>query len=124
MRDLTLISSIQPSTAPILATSKLQTMLWQNKEIVFLLALLGVMQALNHRLQNRRGGQFTTGRFASRGETKTAKRLWKQQRSNGGLTAALKVGQIHLPFANEGGSVAGAPGSGKTFSVIDRKSVV
>jgi len=94
-------------------------MLWQNKEIVFLLALLAVMQVLNHRLQNRRGGQFTTGRFASRREIKTAERLWKQQRSNGGLTAALKVGQINLPYANEGGSVAGAPGSGKTFSVID-----
>lgn len=119
MRDLTLISSVQPRPAPALAASNLQTMLWQNKEIVFLLALLGVMQALNHRLQNRRGGQFTTGRFANRGETKTAERLWKQQRSRGGLTAALKVGQIHLPFANEGGSVAGAPGSGKTFSVID-----
>ena len=119
MGNHTLISSVQPTPTPVLATSNLQTMLWQNKEIVFLLALLGVMQALNRRLQNRRGGQFTTGRFANRGETKTAERLWKQQCSNGGLTAALKVGQIHLPFANEGGSVAGAPGSGKTFSVID-----
>ena len=119
MRELTVIASVQEKPAPVLAASNLQTMLWQNKEIVFLLALLGVMQVLNHRLQNRRGGQFTTGRFANRRETKTAERLWKQQRSNGGLTAALKVGQIHLPFANEGGSVAGAPGSGKTFSVID-----
>ena len=57
--------------------------------------------------------------FANRREIKTAERLWKQQRLNGGLTAALKVGQINLPYANEGGSVAGAPGSGKTFSVID-----
>lgn len=104
---------------PVLAASKLQTMLWQNKEIVFLIALLAVMQVLNRRLQSGRGGQFTTGRFANRRETKTAERLWKQQRSNGGLTAALKVGQINLPYANEGGSVAGAPGSGKTFSVID-----
>lgn len=119
MRDRTLISSIQPNPTPVLAESNLQTMLWQNKEIVFLLALLGVMQVLNHRLQNRRGGQFTTGRFASQREIKTAERLWKKQRSNGGLTAALKVGQINLPYANEGGSIAGAPGSGKTFSVID-----
>ena len=119
LRDHVLISSIQPSPAPVLAASKLQTMLWQNKEIVFLMALLAVMQVLNHRLQNGRGGQFTTGRFANRREIKTAERLWKQQRSNGGLTAALKVGQINLPYANEGGSVAGAPGSGKTFSVID-----
>ena len=94
-------------------------MLWQNKEIVFLMALLAVMQVLNHRLQSGRGGQFTTGRFANRREVKTAERLWQQQRSNRGLTAALKVGQINLPYANEGGSVAGAPGSGKTFSVID-----
>ena len=119
MGDLTLISSVQPNPMPVLAASNLQTMLWQNKEIVFLLALLVVMQALNHRLQNRRGGQFTTGRFANRREIKTAERLWKQQRSSGGLTAALKVGQIDLPYANEGSSVAGAPGTGKTFSVID-----
>ena len=119
MSNRTLIYSVQPNPAPVLAASNLQTMLWQNKEIVFLLALLAVMQVFNHRLQNRRGGQFTTGRFANRREIKTAERLWKQQRSNGGLTAALKVGQINLPYANEGGSVAGAPGSGKTFSVID-----
>jgi len=104
---------------PVLAASNLQTMLWQNKEIVFLLALVVVMQILNHRLQNRRGGQFTTGRFANRRETKTAEQLLKKQHLEKGLTAALKVGQINLPFANEGGSVAGAPGSGKTFSVID-----
>ena len=104
---------------PVLAASNLQTMLWQNKEIVFLLALVVVMQILNHRLQNSRGGQFTTGRFANRRETKTAAQLLKKQHLEKGLTAALKVGQINLPFANEGGSVAGAPGSGKTFSVID-----
>lgn len=119
MGDLILISFIQPTLMPVLAASNLQTMLWQNKEIVFLLALVVVMQILNHRLQNRRGGQFTTGRFANRRETKTAEQLLKKQHLEKGLTAALKVGQINLPFANEGGSVAGAPGSGKTFSVID-----
>ncbi len=35
------------------------------------------------------------------------------------MTAAVKVGQIYLPFINEGCSIAGAPGTGKTFSVID-----
>jgi len=119
MGDLILISFIQPTSMPVLAASNLQTMLWQNKEIVFLLALVVVMQILNHRLQNSRGGQFTTGRFANRRETKTAAQLLKKQHLEKGLTAALKVGQINLPFANEGGSVAGAPGSGKTFSVID-----
>ena len=113
MADPILVYALQPSPMPVLAASNLQTMLWENKEIVFLIALLVVMQVLNHRLQNGLGGQFTTGRFANRREIKTAERLWKQQRANGGLTAALKVGQINLPYANEGGSVAGAPGSGK-----------
>ena len=114
-----IVSTVQTIYMPVLAAANLQTMLWENKEIVFLIALLVVMQVLNQRLQNGLGGQFTTGRFANRREIKTAERLWQQQRDSKGLTAALKVGQINLPYANEGGSVAGAPGSGKTFSVID-----
>ncbi|MGB3754094.1 MAG: type IV secretion system DNA-binding domain-containing protein [Parerythrobacter sp.] len=118
MRNQVLISTIQTSPDSIPA-SNLANTLWQNKEIGFLLGLLVVMQFLNRQLQKGRPGQFTTGRFASGKEIRTAARLLKKQHADKGLTAALKVGQINLPFINEGGSVAGAPGSGKTFSVID-----
>lgn len=119
MQRQILSQSVQPSSAPPLAATNLKTLFLQHKEIVFLLGLLGVMQFLNHRLQSGRGGKFTTGRFANRREAKMAERLAQQQRKEGGLTAALQAGQIHLPYANEGGSVAGAPGTGKTFSVLD-----
>jgi type IV secretion system protein VirD4 len=116
------IPSVQPQLTallPLLAESNLRLVLWQNKEIIFLITLIAGVQLLNGYFENGKSGKFTTGRFANRREIKTAERLWKQQRSAGGLTAALKVAQINLPYANEGGSVAGAPGSGKTFSVID-----
>ncbi len=119
MPDQTLTPSIPASLEPEPAASNLADKLWENQSIVFLVGLLVVMQFLNKQLQKNRPGQFTTGRFANKGEVKSAERLLKKQHSEKGLTAALKVGQINLPFVNEGCSVAGAPGTGKTFSVID-----
>lgn len=118
MKDST-TTSIPASPEPTVSAPNLANTLWQYKHIGFLLGLLVVMQFFNRQLEKGKPGQFTTGRFANKRETKTAERLLKQQHKEKGLTAALKVGQINLPFANEGGSVAGAPGSGKTFSVID-----
>ena len=119
MKDPTVTTSIPATSEPTPAAPNLASTLWQYKHIGFLLGLLVVMQFFNRQLEKGKPGQFTTGRFANKRETKTAERLLKQQHKEKGLTAALKVGQINLPFANEGGSVAGAPGSGKTFSVID-----
>lgn len=90
-----------------------------NTPILGLGGLMGLMLIFEQYQKKGRAGKLTTGRFANRRELGTAKRLFQKQRKEKGLTAAVKVGQIHLPFINEGCSVAGAPGSGKTFSVID-----
>lgn len=108
----------QPPPSPT-GTNSLTTLLVQNKEIVGLLGLLIVMQLLNRQMAKGKAGKITTGRFANRREFSAAKRLRKQQQKAGGLTAALQAGQIDLPYANESIAVAGAPGTGKTFSAID-----
>lgn len=91
----------------------------QNKPVLGLVGMLVMMLAFEQYQKKGRPGKLTTGRFASRKELSTARRLFHKQRKDGGLTAAVQVGQIHLPFINEGFSVAGAPGTGKTFSAID-----
>ena len=107
----------------LLSTATSESPAWklivQNKDIVFLVGLVCIVQAFNKYQQLGRPGRFTTGRFASRKEVRTAKRLVKKQREEKGLTAAVTAGQVNIPFANEGVAIAGAPGTGKTFSVID-----
>lgn len=80
---------------------------------------MAFMLAFNEFQKKGKPGKLTTGRFANGKEKRTAKRLFLKQTEEKGLTAAAKVGQIYLPFINEGVSIAGAPGTGKTFSVID-----
>lgn len=103
----------------LLQAASVKAFVSENGSIVGMCGLLVVMLAFNEYQKKSRGGKLTTGRFAGRKELSTAKRLYKKQTKEGGLTAAAKVGQIYLPFINESVSIAGAPGTGKTFSVID-----
>ena len=79
MKDQTLTTSVQPSPEPAPPAPNLANTLWQYKHIGFLLGLLVVMQFFNRQLEKGKPGQFTTGRFANKRETKTAERLLKQQ---------------------------------------------
>lgn len=99
--------------------SSVKTLISQNTHILGLVGLLVLMLGFEQLQKKGRPGKLTTGRFANRKEKGTAKRLFLKQRKDKGLTAALKAGQLYLPFANEGLSIAGAPGTGKTFSVFD-----
>ena len=110
---MSLLFLLQTSTADI------KTLVSENMPILGLCGLLVLMMGFNEYQKKGRGGKLTTGRFASRKEINTAKRLFSKLTQEKGLTAAVKVGQIYLPFINEGCSIAGAPGTGKTFSVID-----
>ena len=100
-------------------TLDIKSLVSENMPILGLCGLLVLMMSFNEYQKKGRGGKLTTGRFASRKEINTAKRLFSKLTEEKGLTAAVKVGQIYLPFINEGCSIAGAPGTGKTFSVID-----
>lgn len=103
----------------LLQTTGVKAFVSENSSIIGLSGMLVVMLAFSEYQKKSRGGKLTTGRFAGRKELATAKRLYNKQKKEGGLTAAAKAGQIHLPYANESISVAGAPGTGKTYSVID-----
>ena len=102
-----------------LQTTAIKAFISDNGPFLGLGGLMAFMLAFNEFQKKSRPGKLTTGRFANGKEKQTAKRLFLKQTEEKGLTAAVKVGQIHLPFINEGVSIAGAPGTGKTFSVID-----
>lgn len=82
------------------------------------LALLwGAMTLLD---STSKQGKLSTGRFAGRTERWRAIATAKQQRKQRHpAKVALQVGDIDIPQAQQSIVVAGAPDSGKTFSIID-----
>ncbi|MEA5464060.1 type IV secretory system conjugative DNA transfer family protein [Leptothoe sp. PORK10 BA2] len=65
-------------------------------------------------------GQLSTGRFGGRQERLKAKATARQQRKQGKTAqVSLKAGDLEIPQAQQSIVVAGAPDSGKTFSIID-----
>lgn len=83
--------------------------------LVGLLLLAGAMQ-----LFSSKRGKLSTGRFAGRAERWAAQAMAKkQQRPQRPHQVALKAGNLAIPNAQQSLAVAGAPDSGKTFSIID-----
>jgi type IV secretion system protein VirD4 len=65
-------------------------------------------------------GQLSTGRFGGRSERLKAVATAKKQRKQCKPSqVSLKAGNVDIPHAQQSIVVAGAPDSGKTFSIID-----
>ena len=65
-------------------------------------------------------GKLSTGRFAEQLGKWAATATARQQRQKGRPDeVALKAGNVEIPNAQQSVTVAGAPDSGKTFSIID-----
>ena len=64
--------------------------------------------------------KLATGRFAGKAERRRAKALGrKQQKQRHPAKVPLKAGDLDIPQAQQSIVVAGAPDSGKTYSIID-----
>ncbi|PSR19305.1 transfer complex protein TrsK [filamentous cyanobacterium CCP3] len=64
--------------------------------------------------------KLATGRFAGKAERRRAKALGrKQQQQKHPAKVPLKAGDLDIPQAQQSIVVAGAPDSGKTYSIID-----
>jgi type IV secretion system protein VirD4 len=71
-------------------------------------------------LDSSKKSKISTGRFAGRAEKWAAIATAKQQRKQRHpAKVALKAGNLEIPQAQQSIIVAGAPDSGKTFSIID-----
>lgn len=84
-----------------------------------LLGMVVLAVAMNL-LDSSRKNKITTGRFAGRAERRAAIATAKQQRKQRqSAKVTLKAGNLEIPHAQQSIIVAGAPDSGKTFSIID-----
>jgi len=71
-------------------------------------------------LDNGSSNKLATGRFAGSAERRTARALGRlQQKQRQTAKVALKAGSLDIPQAQQSVVVAGAPDSGKTYSIID-----
>jgi type IV secretion system protein VirD4 len=69
---------------------------------------------------NSTKSKLATGRFAGKAERRRAKALGrKQQKQKHPAKVPLKAGDLDIPQAQQSIVVAGAPDSGKTYSIID-----
>ncbi|MGF1499991.1 MAG: type IV secretory system conjugative DNA transfer family protein, partial [Elainellaceae cyanobacterium] len=81
------------------------------------LVLLAIAMSL---FGNGKKGKITSGRFAGGAEKRKAAAIGRQQRKQRKPNkVALKAGNLDIPNAQQSLAVAGAPDSGKTFSIID-----
>ncbi|MGB3788419.1 MAG: TraM recognition domain-containing protein [Phormidesmis sp.] len=107
----------------------LQTYLNTFQEIVAAFTEAGMSQLLlgggillggSWLLGSGRKGKISTGRFAGQSERRqarlTAKKQRKQRRT---AKVSLKAGNVDIPQAQQSLVIAGAPDSGKTYSIID-----
>ena len=83
--------------------------------------LLGlILLAVGTNLFTAKKGKLSTGRFAGQREKWAAAGTARQQRKTRRPDkVALKAGNVEIPNAQQSVTVAGAPDSGKTFSIID-----
>ncbi|MGF1500169.1 MAG: type IV secretory system conjugative DNA transfer family protein, partial [Elainellaceae cyanobacterium] len=81
------------------------------------LVLLAIAMSL---FGNGKKGKITSGRFAGSAEKRKAAAIGRQQRKQRKPNkVALKAGNLDIPNDQQSLAVAGAPDSGKTFSIID-----
>jgi len=65
-------------------------------------------------------GKISTGRFAGHSERRRARNTARQQRREKRTAkVSLKAGDVDIPQAQQSLVIAGAPDSGKTYSIID-----
>ncbi|MEO0806039.1 MAG: TraM recognition domain-containing protein [Cyanobacteria bacterium J06643_4] len=65
-------------------------------------------------------GKLSTGRFAGQAERRQAKcTAQKQRKQRQTAKVSLKAGNVDIPQAQQSLVIAGAPDSGKTYSIID-----
>ena len=65
-------------------------------------------------------GKISTGRFAGRSERRQAKSIaHKQRKERRTAKVSLRAGNVDIPQAQQSLVIAGAPDSGKTYSIID-----
>ncbi|NET40227.1 MAG: type IV secretory system conjugative DNA transfer family protein, partial [Cyanothece sp. SIO1E1] len=85
------------------------------------MVLLGVVFfAVGMNLFAAKKSKLSTGRFAGKAEKWAAATTARQQRQQQQPhKVALKAGNVDIPHAQQSIAVAGAPDSGKTFSIID-----
>ena len=80
----------------------------------------GILLGGSWLLGSGRKGKISTGRFAGQSERRqarlTAKKQRKQRRT---AKVSLKAGNVDIPQAQQSLVIAGAPDSGKTYSIID-----
>ncbi|MEO0885520.1 MAG: TraM recognition domain-containing protein [Cyanobacteria bacterium J06648_10] len=71
-------------------------------------------------LGSGRKGKISTGRFAGLAERRQARLIAKKQRKQRRTAkVSLKAGNVDIPQAQQSLVIAGAPDSGKTYSIID-----
>ncbi|MEL6777773.1 MAG: type IV secretion system DNA-binding domain-containing protein [Cyanobacteria bacterium J06597_16] len=80
----------------------------------------GILLGGSWLLGSGRKGKISTGRFAGQAERWQAKRTGQQQRKQRRTAkVSLKAGNVDIPQAQQSLVIAGAPDSGKTYSIID-----
>jgi len=86
----------------------------------FLLLGVTMLWAALSFLDNGSSNKLATGRFAGNAERRKARALGRlQQKQRQTAKVALKAGSLDIPQAQQSIVVAGAPDSGKTYSIID-----
>jgi type IV secretion system protein VirD4 len=111
------------SNLPVL--DSLQQSLRQNSPNLMLIAGCAAGMGVIQLLGRNRKSKITTGRFGGGTEKRKARAIARRQRRRGDrkpkqpTQASVTVGSVHLPNLQQGVIVCGAPGSGKTYGIID-----
>ncbi|WP_121969214.1 TraM recognition domain-containing protein [Leptolyngbya sp. BC1307] len=87
---------------------------------VLLLVGGGILWAGAWLADSGKKGKISTGRFAGRSERRQAKSIaHKQRKERRTAKVSLRAGNVDIPQAQQSLVIAGAPDSGKTYSIID-----
>lgn len=80
----------------------------------------GILLGSSWLLGSGRRGKLSTGRFAGQAERQRARLTARQQRKQRRTAkVSLRAGNVDIPQAQQSLVIAGAPDSGKTYSIID-----
>jgi type IV secretion system protein VirD4 len=118
MNEIALATAIPVSEAFTQSAGQVLRLLFASGTGSLLLGLMLTFLSLN--LLSSKRGKISTGRFGGWSEKWAAGRIATQQRRQRKHNqVTLRVGMLNLTQAQQGSAVCGAPGSGKTFGMID-----
>jgi type IV secretion system protein VirD4 len=118
MNEMALAISIPISEAFTRSAEQVLRSLFASGTGSLLLGSMVIFLSLN--LLTPKRGKISTGRFGGWSEKRSAGRIAAQQRRQRQHNrVTLKVGALNLTQAQQGSAICGAPGSGKTFGIID-----